>query len=97
MGLVSHGSLCCVGIELCGWFSHGSCLQFHVVSVLQVDVHPDDEEEINQTALVLGAPLDQNMEEEEEAVGNALGSCSFSALVSQFIQHFTRHRLSVLR
>ncbi|XP_012674230.1 snRNA-activating protein complex subunit 5 [Clupea harengus] len=32
----------------------------------QVDVHPDDEEEINQTALVLGAPLDQNMEEEEE-------------------------------
>ena len=55
-----------MGIELCGWFSHGSCLQFHVVSVLQVDVHPDDEEEINQTALVLGAPLDQNMEEEEE-------------------------------
>lgn len=32
----------------------------------QVDIHPDDEEEINQTELVLGAPLDQYMEEEEE-------------------------------
>ncbi|KAG5273511.1 hypothetical protein AALO_G00152160 [Alosa alosa] len=32
----------------------------------QVEINPDDEEEINQTELVLGAPIDQNMEEEEE-------------------------------
>lgn len=35
-------------------------------SAQQVDIHPDDEEEINQTELILGAPIDQNMEEEEE-------------------------------
>ncbi|KAL7871244.1 hypothetical protein AOLI_G00097470 [Acnodon oligacanthus] len=32
----------------------------------EVEVNPDDKTEINQTKLVLGAPIDYEMEEEEE-------------------------------
>ncbi|XP_030621537.1 snRNA-activating protein complex subunit 5 [Chanos chanos] len=32
----------------------------------EAEVNPDDEREINQTKLVLGAPVDYDMEEEEE-------------------------------
>ncbi|KAL6479081.1 hypothetical protein MHYP_G00125140 [Metynnis hypsauchen] len=32
----------------------------------EVEVNPDDKNEINQTKLVLGAPIDYEMEEEEE-------------------------------
>lgn len=32
----------------------------------EVEVNPDNESEINQTKLVLGAPIDYEMEEEEE-------------------------------
>ncbi|KAG9273190.1 snRNA-activating protein complex subunit 5 [Astyanax mexicanus] len=35
-------------------------------STFQVEVNPDNESEINQTKLVLGAPIDYEMEEEEE-------------------------------